>query len=280
MGQTHDEITQHLADRWCWQVARRDDTRIARRLYRQQRVDGVYRLDEGARAGRLLALPAGDRRHGLAGTGPRDSHPTGDDPLRPVPLARRAEDLVWQRTACRPCPACCAAMRRVMQLVGFKAQQVRQGVCQRGRTTRQGERTPGPMGPDTLANNMGAVQLCVTWQPCSTGCFGPWPRPGSCGKRVTGMCGWHRSGDDRTRPRLWPSDPPEADRRSVGPGAGDRSHRRRLEADRPDATPGPTRPLAAKVVPIQAHETRCPAGAGHASPHQSGRVRSPAQGGL
>jgi hypothetical protein len=47
MGQTHDEITQNLAERLCWQVARRDDARIARRLYRKQLVDGVYRLDEG-----------------------------------------------------------------------------------------------------------------------------------------------------------------------------------------------------------------------------------------
>jgi hypothetical protein len=37
-----------LAERLCWQVARRDDTRVARRLYRQQEVNGVYRLDEGA----------------------------------------------------------------------------------------------------------------------------------------------------------------------------------------------------------------------------------------
>jgi hypothetical protein len=36
------------AERLCWQVARRDDTRVARRLYRKQQVDGVYRLDEGA----------------------------------------------------------------------------------------------------------------------------------------------------------------------------------------------------------------------------------------
>jgi hypothetical protein len=48
MGQTHDEITQNLAERLCWQVARRDDARMARRLYRKQLVDGVYRLDEGA----------------------------------------------------------------------------------------------------------------------------------------------------------------------------------------------------------------------------------------
>jgi hypothetical protein len=48
MRQTKNEITQNLAERLCWEVARRDDTRIARRLYRKQVVDGVYRLDEGA----------------------------------------------------------------------------------------------------------------------------------------------------------------------------------------------------------------------------------------
>jgi len=42
----------------------------------------------------------------------------------------------------------------LMQLVGFNAQQVRQRLCQRGATTRQGERAPGPMCPDTLAKNI------------------------------------------------------------------------------------------------------------------------------
>jgi hypothetical protein len=37
-----------LAERLCWEVARRNDSRVARRLYRKQEVDGVYRLDEGA----------------------------------------------------------------------------------------------------------------------------------------------------------------------------------------------------------------------------------------
>ena len=44
----HYKITQNLAERWCWEVARRDDGRTARRLYRKQPVDGVYQLDEGA----------------------------------------------------------------------------------------------------------------------------------------------------------------------------------------------------------------------------------------
>ena len=48
MAQTQETIAQNLAERLCWQVARRDDARVARRLYRKQVVDGVYRLDEGA----------------------------------------------------------------------------------------------------------------------------------------------------------------------------------------------------------------------------------------
>jgi hypothetical protein len=48
MQQTGAEVTHNLAERLCWHAARRDDARVARRLYRRQVVDGVYRLDEGA----------------------------------------------------------------------------------------------------------------------------------------------------------------------------------------------------------------------------------------
>jgi hypothetical protein len=48
MRQIKDELPHNLAERLCCDVARRDDTRVARRLYRQQEVDRVYRLDEGA----------------------------------------------------------------------------------------------------------------------------------------------------------------------------------------------------------------------------------------
>lgn len=48
MAQTRDEIEPNLAERRCWQAARRDDSRVARRLYRTHVVDGVYQLDPGA----------------------------------------------------------------------------------------------------------------------------------------------------------------------------------------------------------------------------------------
>jgi hypothetical protein len=34
MRQSRDEITQNLAEQFCWEVARRDDARVARRLSR------------------------------------------------------------------------------------------------------------------------------------------------------------------------------------------------------------------------------------------------------
>ena len=47
MGHTKEALAQNLAERLCWEVAYWNDARIARRLYRKQLVDGVYRLDEG-----------------------------------------------------------------------------------------------------------------------------------------------------------------------------------------------------------------------------------------
>src|SRR6266511_3616232 len=47
MEQTRESMAQNLAERLHWQAARRDDSRVARRLYRKQVVDGIYRLDEG-----------------------------------------------------------------------------------------------------------------------------------------------------------------------------------------------------------------------------------------
>jgi hypothetical protein len=48
MEQSWEAITPNRAERLYWQAARRDDSRVAGRLYRKKVVDGVYCLDEGA----------------------------------------------------------------------------------------------------------------------------------------------------------------------------------------------------------------------------------------
>jgi hypothetical protein len=153
MGQTHDEITQNLAERMCWEVARRDDARVARRLYRKQEVDGVYRLDEGA--------VLDDFFHFLQAIGVmallEEVHGTAIQ-REMVPYVQYVLlyglKTLFGIESMNALPPLLFSDEALMQLVGFNAQQVRQGVCQRGAAKRQGERTPGPICPDTLAKQI------------------------------------------------------------------------------------------------------------------------------
>jgi hypothetical protein len=153
MGQTQDEITENLAERLCWEVARRDDSRVARRLYHKQLVDGVYRLDEGAllddfvhflQAMGVMALL--EEAHGAA------VH-RAIVPFVQYVLLYGVKTLFGIESI-NALPHLLFSDAALMQLVGFNAQQVRQGICQRGATKRQGERLPGPICPDTLAKNI------------------------------------------------------------------------------------------------------------------------------
>ncbi len=153
MKQARDELTQHLAERLCWPVARRDETRIARRLYRQPVVDGVYRLNEGAVLDDFLqCLRAVGGRTRLAEAHGAASHralvPCVQDVLR-----YGVKTLVGLESL-HTLPSVLVSDEAWRPLVGFKAQQVRPGICQRGTTKRQGERSPGPMGPETLAKHL------------------------------------------------------------------------------------------------------------------------------
>ena len=144
MRQTNDELTQNLAERLCWEVARRDDTRVARRLYRQQEVEGVYRLDEGA--------VLDDFFHVRDQIGVRallaEAHGTAMQ-REMVPYVQYillyGLKTLFGIDRMNALPALLFSDEALMQLVGFNAQHVRQGVCQRGAATRQGERTPGPI---------------------------------------------------------------------------------------------------------------------------------------
>jgi hypothetical protein len=153
MGQTRNEITQNLAERLCWQVARRDDGRVARRLYRKQVVDGVYRLDEGA--------VLDDFFHFLRAIGVmtllEEAHGTAIQ-REMVPFVQYillyGLKTLFGIESINALPTLLFSDEALMRLVGFNAQQVRQGICQRGASKRQVERVPGPMCPDTLAKHI------------------------------------------------------------------------------------------------------------------------------
>jgi Transposase DDE domain len=156
MPHTREEISTNLAERLCWQVARRDDSRVARRLYRKQVVDGVYQLDEGALLDDffyfLRELGVGDWLGDVQGTRMQRE-------MVPVVqyLLLYSLKTLFGLESMNALPALLFSDEALMRLVGFNAQQVRQGVCQRGAAKRQGPRRAGPICPDTLAENI--VQL-------------------------------------------------------------------------------------------------------------------------
>jgi Transposase DDE domain len=185
MGQTRDETTRNLAERWCWEVARRDDARVARRLYRKQVVDGVYRLDEGAllddffhflQAIGVMAL----LEQACGTTIQREMLPFVQDVLR------YGLKTLLGIESINALPSLLFSDEALMQLVGVNAQQVRDGVCQRGASKRQAAREPGPMCPDTRANNI------VKWnlrdlEAVFNGAIRALARAGVFGKQVTGI---------------------------------------------------------------------------------------------
>jgi DDE family transposase len=158
MEQTRAAMAQNLAERLCWQAARRDDSRVARRLYRKQVVEGVYRLDAGALLDDffhfLHELGVVDWLNGVQGTAVQRVMV----PCVQYVLLYGLKTLYGVESM-NALPALLFSDEALMRLVGFNAQQVRQGVCQRGAATRRGPRTEGPICPDTLAENIVKLNL-------------------------------------------------------------------------------------------------------------------------
>jgi Transposase DDE domain len=252
MGQTRAEVAQHLAERLCWQAARRDDSRVARRLYRKQGVDGVYRLDEGALLDDffyfLEQLGVVNWLGEVQGTAVQREM---------VPMVQYlllySLKTLFGIESMHALPALLFSDEALMRLVGFNAQQVRQGVCQRGAAQRQGPRTTGPICPDALADNI--VKLNVRdLEAWFNGVIRALAKTGVFAAKVTGIV-----------------DATDLETTAQYEGCGQVTRKRKITDKRGQVheievtvygwklivlIEARTRiPLAAKVVPIQEHET-------------------------
>jgi hypothetical protein len=150
-------------------------------------------------------------------------------------------------------PALLCSDEALLPLVGFKAQQVRHGVCQRGAAKRQGARQPGPIGPETLAKPVVRLNL-RDLESVFHGAMRALARAGVFEAQVTGLV----AGTDLETTERYT-------------GCGQVTRQRRIEDTRGQAhaievtvyggnvlrliDASPKIPLAVKVGQIQAHET-------------------------
>ena len=92
---------------------------------------------------------------------------------------------LWGIESMHALPALLFSDAALMRLVGFNAQQVRQGVCQRGAAQRQGSCTTGPTGPDALADNIVQLNVCDL-EALLNSTIRALARAGVCAAQVTG----------------------------------------------------------------------------------------------
>jgi len=185
VAQSPEEIENNLIERLCWVVARREDSRIARRLYHKELVDGVYPLDEAAVLDEFF--------HFLKEVGVlalmQQLH--GEDIRREMVEFVQYVLLYQLKTlfgihSMNALPELLFSDEAVMRLVGFNARQVQQGVCQRGAAKRGGSREEGPICPDTLANNIVKLKVEALEQFMNQ-VVQALAKAGVLGKKVTGI---------------------------------------------------------------------------------------------
>jgi hypothetical protein len=157
--QNKEEITTNLVERLDWRFARRDESRIARRLWKKQPVDAISSLEEGAILDEFV--------HFLDEIGvlSRWQALQGEDIQREMVDFFQYVMLYGMKTllgieAMNALPDLLFSDEAAMRLAGFNAMQIRQGICQRSHEKRQGTKPPGPLCPDTLADNI--VKLSLT----------------------------------------------------------------------------------------------------------------------
>ena len=157
--QNKEAITTNLVERLDWRFARRDESRIARRLWKKQPVDAMYSLEEGA------ILDAFVHFLDEVGVLSRWQALQGEDIQREMVDFFQYVMLYGMKTllgieAMNALPDLLFSDEAAMRLAGFNAMQIRQGICQRSHEKRQGAKPPGPLCLDTLADNI--VKLSLT----------------------------------------------------------------------------------------------------------------------
>ena len=157
--QNKEAITTNLVERLDWRFARRDESRIARRLWKKPPMDAIYSLEEGAILDEFV--------HFLDEVGVLSRWPAlqGEDIQREMVDFFQYVMLYGMKTllgieAMNALPALLFSDEAAMRLAGVNAMQIRQGICQRSHEKRQGAKPPAPLCPDTVADNL--VKLSLT----------------------------------------------------------------------------------------------------------------------
>jgi len=157
--QSEAEIVSNVVTKLSWQMATRNDQRVARAIYKGEEISGIYGLEE-------TGLLDGFYEY-LEGLGVsqllKEISPSGVVRVM-VPFFQLVLlyflKVLFGVAAVSAAPRLLFSNEGAMRLVGFNAQQVKNGVCRRGEYRRK-QAKQGPICDDVLANNIVKIPLKI-----------------------------------------------------------------------------------------------------------------------
>jgi len=157
-NQTCGEIEEHIIRKLSWAMAGRDDNKVAKYIHEKRQMDGVYNMEDGGLLdgfyewmdkGKIIELlkkisPAGVTRVMI--------------PFFQFVLLYFLKTLFGVESM-NSLPNLLFSNCAAMNLVGFNAHQIENGVCKRGKDRRKHKQGSGPICDDTLARNIVKIPL-------------------------------------------------------------------------------------------------------------------------
>jgi len=157
MKQTNEEIERNITDKLQWQMAERDEVRIAKGIYEGKGIDAVYSLeDNGLLDGFYEYLEEKKIIELLKGINPAGVERVMVPSFQYVLLYLLK--VVYGVETISSTPRLLFSNEGAMKLVGFNAHQIKEGVCKRGEYRRKKEKI-GPICDDALAENIVKIPL-------------------------------------------------------------------------------------------------------------------------
>jgi Transposase DDE domain len=142
-----------VQERLSWQLAYRDDTRVAQALYDGEEIEEMHELSE---AGLLDEFFAFLEEVGMMALLERMELPAVQRVLIPTVqfVLLYLLKVLFGHESMNELPRVLFSNLALMELVGFNARQVEEGLTKRGEARRKNRKKQGPLSPQCLADNI------------------------------------------------------------------------------------------------------------------------------
>jgi Transposase DDE domain len=142
-----------VLERLDWQVARRDDVRVAQALYAGEQIEEMHELSE---AGLLDEFFVFLEESGMMAVLKQQHLPAVQRVLIPTVqfILLYLLKVLFGASSMNELPRVLFSNVALMELIGFNAHQIEQGLTKRGDGQRKGKKKQGPVTPQCLADNI------------------------------------------------------------------------------------------------------------------------------